>query len=280
MKIIKLLSAVLFCLSHQAFADDHSGDPDEDLLEDNGLEWQLSIGAFYADMVLPKLVGADNSPAPPTLRADIKLQYKNFYLVTYSGDFFGGSDIGYQFIQEEEWGLDIIYGSYQLAFTETGYFDTKDPVVKELKGIRDRDPDQSLGVAYYRSVGEYLAVAELVYDVFGDTNGWVFHLEATRNFELRNWDLWLNFGANYYSSNFNSYFYGVTEAEQNDYLTPYEPGSGASAFVQAQLSYPIAEDWEFSAGMSFLVGSSEAKDSPLLESNHARVLFTGVKYVF
>ncbi|TMN38639.1 MipA/OmpV family protein [Pseudoalteromonas sp. S2755] len=269
----KLLIIISLLLPFYGICEEHSDELDDEFA------WQLSVGAFYVDMTMPALIGTDSTFKHGTFLVDAKIEYKSFYLNTHSGDFFGGSDVGYQIINNGEWGIDAIYGSYMLPFSERGYYDTDD-VVPELRGIRKRDQDNSLGFSYYRHVGEFLAVAEIVYDVFGDTNGWVFHLEATRNFELRNWDLWLNFGANYYSSNFHNYFYGVSEDEANGYLTPYKPGASASAFVQMQLNYPIAEDWVFSAGASWLVGSQDTLDSPLVRSRHARVFFTGVKYVF
>ena len=250
----------------------------ESLYEDE-FAWQLSFGAFYIDMSMPELAGADPTFRHGTILIDAELEYKNFYLNSHSGDFFGGSDIGYQIVDHGNWGVDAIYGSYMLPFSERGY-DDSNAVVPELKGISRRKQDNSLGFSYYRHVGEFLAVAELAYDVFGDTEGWIFHLEATRTFELRNWDLWLNFGANYYSSNFNNYYFGVGEAESNGYLFPYQPGAASSVFAQLQLNYPIAKDWVFSAGASWLMGSKNTLDSPLVRSRHARVFFSGVKYVF
>ncbi|MDK2596298.1 MULTISPECIES: MipA/OmpV family protein [Pseudoalteromonas] len=248
--------------------------------DEDDFEWQLSLGAFYVNTKLPKLIGSKHEFSSLAPLIDAKLQYKKFYLNTHSGDFFGGSDLGYQLIQEEEWGLDAIFGNYQIPFSETGYYSNEDDVVEELRGVKPRKVDQSIGLAYYRNIGDFLAVAELVYDVLGESNGWVFHVEATRNFELRNWDLWLNFGANYYSQNFNNYFYGVSPSEVNDYLHGFTAGDGATVFVQTQINYPIAQDWVYSAGASVLVGSGGVKSSPLVDSNYARVFFTGVKYVF
>ncbi|MCF2857844.1 MipA/OmpV family protein [Pseudoalteromonas sp. SMS1] len=247
--------------------------------DEDDFDWQLSLGAFYVNTKLPSLIGAKHEFSSLAPLIDAKLRYKNFYLNTHSGDFFGGSDLGYQLVQRDGWGLDVIFGNYQIPFSENGYY-SNDDKVKELEGIKERKVDQSIGFAYYQNVGEYLAVVELVYDVFGESDGWVFHIEATRNFELRNWDLWLNFGANYYSQNFNDYFYGVDPSEVNDYLYGFTAGDGATAFVQTQLNYPIAQDWVYSAGLSVLVGSGGVKSSPLVESNYARVVFTGVKYVF
>ncbi|TMP40156.1 MipA/OmpV family protein [Pseudoalteromonas citrea] len=272
MKKIIILFSLLLCCSFSTYAS-------EDEYDDDGFLWQLSLGGFWVDLALPELEGAKSDFDGVSLLVDAKIQYKRFYLNTHSGDFFGGSDLGYQLVLEDDWGVDAIYGNYQLPFSEEGYYGNEG-YVPELSGIKKREQDQSIGLSYYRTLGEYQAVAELVYDAFGETNGWVLHFEATRNFELRNWDLWLNFGANYYSANFIDYFYGVDADEATSRRPVYELGDSMSVFTQVQANYPIAEDWVFSAGASILIGASNTKKSPLVNSRHARAVFAGVKYVF
>ncbi|MBE0367057.1 MipA/OmpV family protein [Pseudoalteromonas aurantia] len=267
-----IIFIILLCASFYSQAELDEYDDDEFL-------WQLSLGGFWVDLALPELKGAESNFDSLTMLVDAKIQYKRFYLNSHSGDFFGGSDIGYQLIIEDDWGVDVIYGNYQIPFSNEGYFDSE-TYIPELEGIKERKRDQSIGFSYYRTIGEYQAVAELVYDTLGDSNGWVLHFEATRNFELRNWDVWLNFGANYYSANFIDYFYGVDADEARSSRPIYEMGHAVSVFTQVQANYPIAEDWVFSAGASVLVGASNTRKSPLINSRHARAVFAGVKYVF
>ncbi|WP_241651681.1 hypothetical protein [Pseudoalteromonas sp. PS5] len=108
-------------------------EPSDDLEDE--FAWQLSVGAFYVDMTMPELIGTDSTFKHGTFLVDAKIEYKNFYLNTHSGDFFGGSDVGYQIINTGEWGIDAIYGSYMLPFSERGYHDSDD-VVPELRGIK------------------------------------------------------------------------------------------------------------------------------------------------
>jgi hypothetical protein len=272
MKKIIILISLLLCCPFSIYAN-------EDDFEDDGFLWQLSLGGFWVDLALPELEGAKSDFDNFSLLVDAKIQYKRFYLSTHSGDFFGGSDLGYQLVLEDDWGIDAKYGNYQLPFSEKGYYGGEG-YVPELSGIKSRKQDKSIGLSYYQTIGSYQAVVELVYDALGESDGWVLHIEATRNFELRNWDLWLNFGANYYSANFIDYFYGVDADEATLKRPAYELGGSASLFTQMQANYPIAEDWVFSAGASFLVGASNAKKSPLVNSRHARAVFAGVKYVF
>ncbi|BBN80862.1 hypothetical protein PA25_08470 [Pseudoalteromonas sp. A25] len=267
-----LLTALLLCIPIHANAQSEPDDSDE-------LFWQLSVGAYWVDYSLPELKGADSDFSGVNILADARIEYKNFYLRVKSGDFFGGADIGYQVWNDGEQGVDLIYGHYQIGFSQTGYM-TDDNVVPELEGIKTRHQDQSFGLAYYRTFDQYEAVFEVVYDAFGGSNGWVMHAEATRTFELRNWDLWLNFGANYYSGNFIDYFYGIDVDEQSSYLPAYEVNGASSVFVQTQANYPIAVDWVFSTGASVLIGSSNVTNSPLIGSRYATAVFAGVKYVF
>ncbi|MCF6435957.1 MULTISPECIES: MipA/OmpV family protein [Pseudoalteromonas] len=269
---IKILLLLLFCAPMASNAQQEYEQSDE-------LYWQLSLGAFWVDLTLPKLKGAKSTFNGLSILADARVEYKNFYLRVDSGDFFGGADIGYQLWTNGHEGIDIIYGNYRLSFSQSGYVDD-DPPVRELRGIKERHQDQSFGLAYYRTVGAYSAVVEVVYDAFGGSNGWVIHGEATRNFELRNWDVWFNFGANYYSGNFIDYFYGVDIDEQSIHLPAFQVNGASSVFTQVQANYPIAVDWVFSAGASILVGSSNVTKSPLVESRHASAVFAGVKYVF
>lgn len=250
-----------------------------DEYDDDEFLWQLSLGGFWVDLALPELKGAESNFDGISLLVDAKVQYKRFYLNTHSGDFFGGSDVGYQLVIEDDWGIDAIYGNYQLSFSDRGYFDSSD-YVPELDGIKERKQDQSIGLSYYQNIGQYQAVVELVFDALGASDGWVLHFEATRNFELRNWDLWLNFGANFYSANFIDYFYGVDIEEATSTRPVYQMGDAVSVFTQVQANYPISQDWVFSAGASVLVGASNTRKSPLVNSRHARAVFAGVKYVF
>lgn len=247
--------------------------------ENEQLQWQLTIGGFWLDAEFPRLTGIKSTRKGLNLLADARIQYKRFYLNTHSGDFFGGSNVGYQLITKDDWGIDAVYGNYQMSFNQRGYFNNKSPS-QALKTIEKRKSDHSFGLAYYREVGSFQTVAELTYDLLGESKGWLLHLEATNNYELKNWDIWLNFGLKFYSSNFIDYYYGVDKNEANEFLPSYQIDSGASAFTQLQANYPIAENWVFSAGASVLVLTSNTKNSPLLESRHARILFTGVKYVF
>lgn len=251
----------------------------ESLIEDDELLWELSIGTFWVDATLTQLTGAKSNYSVPSLLIDAKVQYKNFYLNTRSGDFYGGSNFGYQLVLEDNWGVDLIYGSYQLEFNERGYYDTED-VVDELRGIRERESDQSLGFAYYFTHENFQTVAEAVFDVFGDSDGWLLHLDTTRNFEVRNWDIWVNVGANYYSSSFIDYYFGVDSYEATKFRPEHEIDSATAVYIQLQADYPIAQNWVFSAGSSGLMYSSNIVRSPLVSSRYSQVFFAGVKYVF
>jgi outer membrane scaffolding protein for murein synthesis (MipA/OmpV family) len=250
-----------------------------DYLEDDELLWQFSLGTFWVDSTMTQLVGAESHFSEPSLLIDAKVEYKNFYLNTRSGDFYGGSNLGYQLIIEEDWGVDVIIGSYQQRFNENGYYERNDEV-PELKGIKERESDLSFGFAYYLNHGNFQTVAELVFDTFGESDGWLFHLDTTRNFELRNWDVWLNIGANYYSSAFIDYYYGIDSDEATVSRPEYVVGNTSSFYVQLQADYPIAQNWIFSAGASGFAYSSHIVESPIVHSRHARVVFMGVKYVF
>jgi outer membrane scaffolding protein for murein synthesis (MipA/OmpV family) len=274
-KTMKKISTLLLCcfcfFSSFSHADEH--------LEKDELIWQFSLGTFWVDATMTQLAGAKSEFSVPNLLIDAKIEYKNFYLNTHSGDFYGGSDLGYQLVIEDGWGIDVILGSYQQSFDENGYYDNDDNVA-ELKGIKERKNDLSLGFAYYLNHGEFQTVAELVFDVFGESDGWLFHLDTTRNFELRNWDVWLNIGANYYSSAFIDYYYGIDADEATASRPEYVVNNTSSLYVQLQADYPIAENWVFSAGASGFLYSADIVDSPIVNSRHARVVFAGVKYVF
>ncbi|CCQ12538.1 hypothetical protein PALB_34770 [Pseudoalteromonas luteoviolacea B = ATCC 29581] len=273
LKYFFYLSCLFLSLKGLALEDENSTFGQTDTVN-----WQLSLGAFAADFTMPRLAGDDSQFRGVLVRGDITIEYKNFYLDAKSGDFYGGSDIGYQWIVEPNWGLDVIYGNYQMSFSQNGYFN--DAPVPELLGIKERRNDHSFGLSYYRTYGNFQTSVEVVYDVFGPTDGWVFHVEATRNFELRNWDLWLNFGANFYSANFHNYYYGVRDYEATSFRPAHETGASGNAFLQFELNRPISQSWVFSSGASFMVGDSGIKKSPLVETNFARVIFMGVKYVF
>lgn len=247
--------------------------------EDNQFHWQLSLGLFVIDAQMPKLLGHDSRFNGINVLADATIEYKNFYFDNKLGDFYGGADMGYQLLVEDNWGVDIIYGHYQLPFDEKGYFD-QGSVVEELKGIKERKQDHSFGLSYYRTYGDFQTTVEVAYDLLGPSNGFILHLEATRNFEIRNWDLWLNFGVNFYSANFDKYYYGVSDSEATPTRPAYTPSGSTSVFVQFELVRPIADSWVFSSGASLIVGTPNVKDSPIIETNYAHVLYTGLKYVF
>lgn len=272
---MRALLVILSLLSFSVLAQTGENEPTEEA----SFHWQLSLGLFAIDAQLPKLTGDDSRLNGATLLADATIEYKNFYFDNKIGDFYGGADIGYQLIVEDSWGVDIVYGNYQLAFDDKGYFDDGF-AIPELKGIKERKQDHSFGLSYYRTYGDFQTSIEVAYDLLGPSNGFILHLEATRNFEIRNWDLWLNFGVNFYSANFDKYYYGVSESEATSTRPVYTPSGSASAFVQFELVRPIADSWVFSSGAALIVGSSSIKDSPIIETNYARVMYMGLKYVF
>lgn len=272
------MRSLLFLLSFLSFPvlaqSDENVRPEEDQLQ-----WQLSLGLFAIDAQLPKLLGDDSRFNGVTVLADATIEYKNFYFDNKIGDFYGGADMGYQLLAKEHWGIDIIYGHYQLSFDDRGYFD-QSTTVAELKGIKERKLDHSFGLSYYQTYGDFQTSVEVAYDLLGPSNGMILHFEATRNFEIRNWDLWLNFGVNFYSANFDKYYYGISESEATPTRPVYTPSGSASAFVQFELVRPIADSWVFSSGASLIVGTANVKDSPIVETNYAHVLYAGLKYVF
>lgn len=272
---MRLFFLILSLFSCSVFAQSNESDS----AQDGDLHWQFSLGVFAIDAYLPRLIGDDSRLNGGTLLADVTIEYKNFYFDNKIGDFYGGADMGYQLLVEDNWGIDIVYGHYQMEFDEKGYFDG-DVTIPELKGIKERKLDHSFGLSYYRTYGDFQTSVELAYDLLGPSNGVILHLEATRNFEIRNWDLWLNFGVNFYSANFDKYYYGVSESEATPTRPVYTPSGSASAFVQFELVRPIADNWVFSSGGALIVGSSSVKDSPIIETNYARIMYMGLKYVF
>lgn len=251
--------------------------------EQSDWSWQISLGlsAWDEKSLLKGSPGNSELPVLPTLQIDVS--YKDFFVETPSRRLTSLSSYalwGYHLYQDEQWQLDIINGSYMPMLDESGYSQHGADVIEELRGIRDRDSDGSLGLRLQRFDDQQHYSIEIVRDFSNAYND--FLLQAYYNYviQARNWDIQLTLGLNLYSSDLVDYYFGIRPWEATPTRPVYEGKAAYRLHMGVSSLYPLNESWLLELGFGVSHYSSGVSDSPIVESNLESLGMVNVRYVF
>ncbi|GGO64457.1 hypothetical protein GCM10010982_03940 [Bowmanella pacifica] len=245
--------------------------------------WQVSLGlsAWGEKSLLKGSPGNSELPVLPTLQVDVS--YKNFFVETPSRRVTNLSHYalwGYHLYQDEQWQLDIINGSYMPMLDESGYSQHGVDVIEELRGIRDRDSDGSLGLRLQRFDDQQHYSIEIVRDFSNAYND--FLLQAYYNYviQARNWDIQLTLGLNLYSRALVDYYFGIRPFEATPTRPVYKGKAAYRLHLGVSSLYPINENWLLELGFGVNQYSRGVSDSPIVASDMETLGMVNVRYVF
>ncbi|MEO2266287.1 MipA/OmpV family protein [Pseudoalteromonas sp. YIC-656] len=273
-----LFICVLLLLSSTSFASNRYYS-DNQLEPQQGFNWDWSIGAGYyiEDSYLVGLDSYDDGLEPDL---NLVITYDKFYLDVDHSQLSGGMVIGYSLIDKYEWGLDIVGTNVQSGFDETGLKVYDRDVVEELKGIDRRHYDFDVGLRMSRRFEDSQISFEMLHDVTGTHNGWIFTGFLTSIEQYRNWEFRAGMGINYYSSDFTDYYFGIAPHEATTERPIYNATSSHSYVLEFHAEYPLTQNWVFLAGWLSTWFSEGIADSPIISQSYQHKAKVGVRYVF
>ncbi|WP_105213014.1 MipA/OmpV family protein [Pseudoalteromonas sp. T1lg22] len=276
---IRTLLALLFLLISQPSLATNRYYSDNRLEPQPGFNWDWSIGAGYyiEDSYLIGLDSYDDGIEPDL---NLVISYNNFYLDIDHSQLSGGMVIGYSLVDKFDWGLDIVGTNVQAGFDETGLKIYDRDVVDELAGIDRRHYDFDVGLRLSRRFDDMQLSFELMHDITGTHNSWIFSSFLTRISQYRNWELRTGLGFNHYGGDFTDYYFGIDAHEATAQRPIYQAHASQSLVLEFHAEHPLSQNWVFLAGWLSTLFSSEISDSPIISQQYQHKAKVGVRYVF
>ncbi|MFY8273169.1 MipA/OmpV family protein [Pseudoalteromonas sp. SSDWG2] len=252
---------------------------DNQLEPQQGFNWDWSIGAGYyiEDSYLVGLDSYDDGLEPDL---NLVITYNNFYLDVDHSQLSGGIVIGYSLIDKYDWGLDLVGTNMQSGFDETGLKVYDRDVIEELEGIDRRHYDFDAGLRLSRRFDDTQLSFELLHDVTGTHNAWIFTAFLSHIQQYRNWEFRAGIGMNYYDSDFTDYYFGIDANEARESRPIYRADASQSYMVEFHAEYPLSQNWVFLAGWLSTWFSQGITQSPIISQSYQHKAKVGVRYVF
>ena len=231
--------------------------------------FELGLGA--AAGLAPSLTDDDDRWASGYAVINGSYTWNNLFVEMY-GESGEGLLLGYNAYESEDWSLDLVIGP-KFRGLDSDKFNELD----------DRHISAMFGGRLTGYVGENVLQFTLKHDVSGNSKGLLASALVGRNWQVRNWNFHGLVGVQFFDSNINDYYYGVSEAEASRTpFTEYHPGSNFNFTAEVGVTYPLSENWVFRSTARFSTVSDADMDSPLFETTRSTSssLSTSVSYVF
>lgn len=261
----------------------------EPIIKDE-FEWQFSLD--FSLVYDPKVIaGIEQNELKhyfmPGLLLDIS--YKGFFLQTNqrrSNALLGGTELGYQFIVQENWQLDLIAKAYMPGYDSESLIEYGAGDEEVLSGLRERGSAIGLAIRYSQYFDNALFTIDFAGATPGDdaqgenVNGIIIDSFYSYLLPLRNWDIYLGAGLTYFSQDIVDYYIGVSPEEATDIRAEYTADKGFRAQLEVYAQYPLSASWSFNTGITHSAFSNNVKESPLVDTNQVTQVMLGVLYVF
>ena len=282
MKFYMFILVLLMCiLSHELSAKTDNIDSSDD-----ELSWQLTggIAGFYNPSILKDDLEPEHLAKILNISLLVDLYYKGFFIQTDHRRVEGmaaSHEIGYQLVNKNKWGLDLLYKSYIYGFDPeliAEYADVKNNI---LEGMTTRHDANGVGLRYSRFFDDAVLsmdVASIVSFSAGDD--WVAEAFYSHLIPYKNWDLHLGVGLSYYTKDTVDYYLGIRPHEVNARRPEYEAEAGYRSEVEFLAQRPINENWMLNVGINHTHYDSSIRKSPIVKRNNVTVFTVGVLYAF
>ena len=150
-------------------------------------------------------------------------------------------------------------------------------------GIDPRRPTLEAGLrAEYSFMESYNLRFDAMTDVMSEHDGYELSASISERipaiFNNEKLTLEISAGVSWRSDNLNDHYFGVSSREARAGRPAYEADGGLNYIIGTSLNYQINDRWSWynRVGVEFL--SDEISDSPLVDSDYAVGVFTGVAY--
>lgn len=200
-------------------------------------------------------------------------------LVLYDNDYFyaEGSELGF-YAHKDDKNWFRVGASY-----EARHFEPDDAKTTALKGLDERKPSANitLGYMHITHVGGFEVKAGA--DMMDRSGGQTISLAHRSYFKLADDKLIIypKFGVNWYSEDYNQYYFGVSETESaKTGIATYKTKSSYSPFVSVSGKYQFSDHVGFFGNVKSEWLSGTQKKSPLVDDKMDIGLNAGLTYTF
>jgi outer membrane protein len=150
-----------------------------------------------------------------------------------------------------------------------------------LGGMKDRDMAFHAGVEGEIEVGPAEIEFGLRQDITGTNKGFIGELSVGLDAPVTdNLMLGASVGAEYYSSKYSDYYYGVTASEARAGRAQYDVGGTINPTIELNAQYRISESWKAGMMAEYIHFDSKISDSPIIDASGQGQVMFGVAYEF
>ncbi len=250
---------------------------------DDGFKWQITTSFLIGRSASPIIgVEANEYANGLGLLISADLFYKGFYLQTNKrrSAFEAPGELGYQIIDDDEWGLDVLLTSYFWGFSPREIIEEYGDI-PELEGLEDRYGGGAYAIRYSKYIDEDILYLDLgLVNAGGGTKDLVVNAFYSHLVPYRNWDIYFGAGFTYFEASAIDYFVGIDEHEVNEHRSIYRAGGGFFTEFEIYAQYPLSESWLLNLGINHEYYSDAISDSPLFNRKSVITSSVGVRYVF
>lgn len=246
--------------------------------------WQAMLGV--AAVTNDSILKGNNNQDDIAVSLLLDVYYRGFFIQSENRRFdarHNNASIGYRFIEEQNWEMDVLVKSYVVGFDEYGqdFPGNSDAPVNALRGIKPREYDGTIALRYTRFNDESIFWLDVGGNALDQQHeGWIVDTYYSYLIPVRNWDIYLGIGATIYSSEMVDYYYGIDRDEVTDFRPYYQGSLGARIQFEAMAQYPISQSWILRGGISQSFYSSSITDSPIVGSHIKPQASIEISYVF
>lgn len=152
---------------------------------------------------------------------------------------------------------------------------------KRLRKLTDRRSSVAAGLEVRLSTPYGMFHASGAQDVLGNSNGLTGVIGYMQSLEYGALEFIPALGAQWSSSGYNDYYYGVSGKEsRKSGLDAYDAGGGLSPYVGLTVDYSLTDSWEvFCRGEAVFLNSA-VKDSPMVGRSNTYHFTLGTTFTF
>ena len=244
----------------------------------NRFEWQVELGvaSYYTNSLLKGMESTYSYPVGPLL--NVHLKYWRLFLEpqSYLRSKLSQSHIaGFKVYENSDQQLALVVDHHHLGFGPN------DPYwrIDAHDGLNTRKDDASLGLRYQHQGANTLWSFQINQGIRAHS-GTIAQLFYGYRQELRNWDLFFNIEASYFTAEVVNYYYGVSDQESRPGRPSYKASAGQRLHLGMIGAYPLTQRWytELGTGVNFY--SRAFNDSPLTRQRPEFINFATLRYVF
>jgi len=260
-----------------------AGDLESETADDGSFQWEIMFeSAIQYDPTVLEIAEIDSLNHFVSGSFYLDVSYKGFFIQTdrHRTSTFSG-ELGYQLIERDDWGLDIIAKVYLHGFDPESIEHNNDKKHPGFEKLKDRNFGAGIALRYsYFDDDAYFSADLATLNPSGKNEGWLIDLYYSHLTVYQNWDIYSGVGLTYFSQEIVDYYAGVTEPESSAHYAVYQSGDGYKIEAQVFGLYPLSQSWAFTAGMTHSYYSSSFSQSPVGLRENVTLYKLGVRYVF